>query len=218
MTLAERLRLYLVTDHGLAGGRDLATVVAAAIRGGVTAVQLRVKGADGRPMWEEARRLAALCRERGVLFIVNDRLDVALASGADGVHLGQTDLPVPEARRIARQVAGEGFVIGLSVDTEEQARAARAAGADYVGVGPVRATATKPDAAAPLGVEGTARVARAFRPGPAVAIGGVDAENARELIAAGLAGLAVVSAIMRAGDPERAAAEIRRRAFEGDAS
>jgi thiamine-phosphate pyrophosphorylase len=195
--------LYLVTDRGLAGGRGIEGVVEAAVRGGVTAVQLREKECCTRDFVELGRALARLLAPLGVPLIVNDRVDVALAIGASGVHIGQRDMDCAAARRLL----GSDAAIGLSIETVEQARAAEALDADYLGVGPVFPTATKADAAPALGLAGLAQV-RAVSRHALVAIGGIGAGNARQAMEAGADGVAVVSAICAAGDPERAAREL----------
>jgi thiamine-phosphate pyrophosphorylase len=198
-------RLYLVTDRGLALGRPIEDVAAAAVRGGVTAVQLREKECSTREFVELGRALRRRLAPAGVPLLVNDRVDVALAVGADGVHIGQQDMDYATARRLL----GPEAAIGLSIETAEQARAAEALDVEYIGVGPVFATATKPDAAAALGIEGLAAV-RALSRHTIVAIGGVGPANARRMLEAGADGLAVVSAICSAADPEAAARELRR--------
>ncbi len=200
-----RLRLCLVTDRRLAGGRLLLDIVAAAARGGATMVQLREKEATTRAFVEEARALKAMLEPLGVAFVVNDRLDVALAVDADGLHVGQDDMPVAEARRLL----GPDKIVGLSITEPGQALRADAAAADYLGVGPVYAQQTKGDAAAPLGVEGVRQVRRLTRT-PMIAIGGLTPENSAAVLAAGADGLAVVSAIVAASDPERAARSFAR--------
>ena len=197
-------RLYLVTDRGLARGRAMAWVVEAAVRGGATAVQLREKSCDTREFVELGRELKKLLGPRQVPLIVNDRVDVALAIGADGVHIGQQDMDYESARRLM----GPDAIIGLSIETVEQARAGVPLGVDYLGVGPVFATATKMDAAPPLGVAGLAEI-RAISRHAIVAIGGMGLENAREAIESGADGVAVVSAICASDDPERSARELR---------
>ena len=196
--------LYLVTDAGLSRSRSLAEVVEAAIRGGVTMVQYREKAASTRRMLEEARELRQLCRAAGVPFIVNDRVDVALAVDADGVHLGQDDMPAPLARRLI----GRTRILGVSAGNVEEARKAAADGADYIGASPVFDTPTKPDAPPAMGVDGLGKLVRAVSV-PVVAIGGMNAETAASVMAAGAAGVAVVSAIVGADDVESAARAIR---------
>ncbi len=197
--------LYLVTDRALARGRATADVVRAAVAGGATCVQVREKHGGTREFLEEARAVQAVLRGTGVPLIVNDRVDVALAIGAEGVHLGQQDMPLADARRLGPP----GWIIGISAESVSDAVRAERDGADYVGVSPVFATPTKTDHAAPLGLTGL-RAIRAATKLPLVAIGGVHAGNAREVIRAGADGLAVVSAIVAADDP-RAAAEVLRR-------
>ena len=197
--------LYLVTDRALARGRPLADVVRAAVAGGVTCVQLREKEASAREFVAAARELLALLRPLGVPLIVNDRIDVALAAGADGVHVGQQDLSVADARRLGPP----GWIVGVSAESAADAAQAERDGADYVGASPVFATPTKTDHAPPLGLDGL-RALRAATKLPLVAIGGLHVGNARETIRAGADGLAVVSAIVAADDPRAAAAELRR--------
>ncbi|ARC88483.1 thiamine phosphate synthase [Rhodovulum sp. MB263] len=191
----DRLPVYFVTPDGAS-----ADLVLAAVRGGATMVQLRDKQAGDEALIALARALKPELARRGVPLIVNDRLDVVLASGADGLHVGQSDGNPLALRR----ALGPGRLLGLSVEAMEQLGAIPAGVVDYLGVGPVRATATKPDHAAPLGFGGLARIAAAS-PLPCVAIGGVGATDARALKAAGAAGMAVVSAISAAPDPEDAA-------------
>lgn len=202
-SLASRLSLIVITDPDCGEGRSVVDIVRAALRGGAPAIQLRDKRADARALMALATLLLEETRPAGALLFINDRLDVALAAGADGAHLGDDDLPLPAARRIAPP----GFFLGRSVDDPSQARAAAAQGADYVGVGPVRGTPSKQDAGVPIGVEGVARVCAAV-PLPVVAIGGVDVGNAGAIAGAGAAGMAVVRAVMGAADPRRATEEL----------
>ncbi len=198
------LSLYILTDRRLAGDRPPAEVVAAALRGGATAVQLRDKTATTRELLRLGEALLAVTRPAGVPLIVNDRLDVALALDAEGVHLGQEDLP-PD---VARRLLGPEKILGVSADTVEEALEAQRTGADYLGVGDVFGTRSKPDAGAVIGLEGLRRVAQAVRI-PVVGIGGVTAQNAAAVIEAGAAGVAVLSAVMGAPDPEAAARALR---------
>jgi thiamine-phosphate pyrophosphorylase len=203
------LSLYLVTDVDACGARGVAETVRAAVAGGVTAVQLRDHRATARELVNTATQLQEILAGTNVCFIVNDRLDVALAVGADGVHLGQSDLPVAAAR----DIAGPTLIIGWSVTTPAEAKVAAALASgtvDYLGVGPVFATPTKNDAASPMGVDGL-RAACAASPFPCVAIGGITAETVPSVMAAGACGIAVVAAICAARDPRAAAAELRRR-------
>jgi thiamine-phosphate pyrophosphorylase len=198
------LRLYLVTDQTLTRGRPLADVVAAAVQGGVTCVQLREKQLGTREFLAQALILKALLAPQGIPLVINDRIDVALACGADGVHLGQNDLPPDEARKLLPS----GVFIGWSVESMDDVQQSAALPVDYLGVSPVFSTPTKTDTKDPWGLEGLA-VVRAATPLPLVAIGGVHAGNARDVLRAGANGLAVVSAICAADDPQAAAAALR---------
>ncbi len=192
--------LYLVTDDALAGGRSIEWIVAEAVAGGVTCVQLREKHAESRAYYERARALRERLRPLGIPLIINDRLDIALAAGADGVHLGQGDLPCVEARHIA----GPNFLIGISVSTTAEAQAAARDGADYLGISPIFDTPTKTDTPPATGIDGL-RAIRAAVSLPLVAIGGIKAETAAAVVRAGADGIAVVSAIMAVADPRAAA-------------
>ena len=196
--------LYLVTDRGLSRGRSTLEIVRAAVRGGVTCVQLREKTGAIRAFIDEALSVKAFLDSCGVPLIINDRVDVALAVGADGVHLGQSDLPLAAARSIA----GPAMLIGISVESTRDAVEAQAAGADYLGVSPVFATPTKADTAAPLGLAGLRAIREAVKI-PLVAIGGLNRGNAAAAVRSGANGVAVVSAIVAADDPEQAARAIR---------
>ncbi len=195
-TLASRLRLVVVTDRGAAAPREVEDVVADALAAGAPAVQLREKEGGAAEMLETARRLRTLTREAGALLFVNDRLDVALAAGADGVHLGPNDLPLASARR----AAPGGFLIGYSADDPGEARTAVLAGADYIGCGAVYPTGSKDVGDEAIGPEGVERVVRAVEV-PVVGIGGVTPERAPGIVRAGAAGVAVISAVMGAEDP-----------------
>ncbi len=194
--------LYAIVDP-LDTGRDPAALAAALLRGGARVVQLRWPGASARELLAAARAIRPLARAAGALFLVNDRPDVARAAEADGVHLGQDDLPVAAARR----VLGAGRLIGVSTHDPGQARAAEAAGADYLGVGPVYATATKPDALAPRGLALVSAVRAAVRC-PLVAIGGITPETAAAVRAAGADAVAMIGALVRAPDPEAAVRDV----------
>lgn len=198
------LTLYLVTDPRLTAARGLEATVKAAVEGGVTLVQLRNPDVHGRALAQEARSLKALLAPLGIPLIVNDRVDVAHAAGADGVHLGQDDLD-PAA---ARAILGPRAIIGLSVGNPAELAASDLSAVDYLGVGPVRATGTKADAGAAIGAEGIAAV-RALTSLPMVAIGGIDASITKDVIRAGADGIAVVSAICAAKDPKQASADIK---------
>jgi thiamine-phosphate pyrophosphorylase len=195
--------LYLVTDPELAYGRALVDVVAAAVRGGVTLVQLRDKHARGRDLLETARALKAVLDPMRVPLIVNDRADVAHAAGA-GCHVGQTDLPAAAVRAMV----GPDAIIGVSLDDPDQAAEIDRDLVDYVAYGSFAATATKADAGRAVGPDGLAAVAKQMLL-PLVAIGGIDAANAAEAVRAGADGIAVVSAIMAADDPEAASRALR---------
>lgn len=198
------LTLYLVTDPRQVAARGLAATVAAAVAGGATLVQLRDPDAHGRDLVAQARALRALLAPRGIALIVNDRVDVAHAAGADGVHLGQDDLS-PQA---ARAMLGPDAIVGLSVGTPAEFASSDLSGVDYLGVGPVRATGTKADAGAAIGPGGVAAVRR-LTTLPIVGIGGIDAAIAGAVIRAGADGVAVVSAVCAAADPKAAAEALR---------
>lgn len=197
------LRLYAVTDRAWVGRQTLCQQVEAALQGGVTCVQLREKHLDRDAFLAEARQLCALCRRYGVPFIVNDDLDVALACGADGIHVGQDDMPAAEVRRRA----GRRLIVGVSAHTPEEARLAEAAGADYLGAGAVFGSATKTDASllTPAGLQAVCAAVHI----PVVAIGGVNAGNILQLQGSGAAGAAVVSGIFGAPDITAACRELR---------
>ena len=201
--LPRDLALYAVTDSAWLDGQALEDVVAQAIDGGVTFVQLREKHATFEERCDLARRVLAVCRAAGVPFVVDDDVACAAAVGADGVHVGQSDTGC----RVARELLGPDAIVGVSAQTPEQARQAVLDGADYLGVGAVFATATKADAA-DVGLEGLATVCAATEL-PVVAIGGISAANVGELAGSGACGVAVVSAIFAASDPRAAAAELR---------
>ena len=200
------LSLYALLDPAVAGGRPLAEL-ARLVAGHATLVQLRDKHGSTRALVEEARRLRALLEP--VPFVVNDRVDVALAAEADGVHLGQDDMTAAEARLLLGKTA----IIGLSVKTVAQAREAPLELIDYVAIGGVYATTSKDNTAAPIGIAGLREVVGAVRMRepdfPICAIAGIDASNAAEVIAAGADGVAVISALSRAPDPRQAARELR---------
>ncbi len=198
------LSVYVITDRRLAGDRSILDVVRAAIRGGATVIQLREKEATTREMVELGQALLQITREAGVPLIVNDRVDVALAIDADGVHVGQDDMPAA----IARRLIGPDKILGVSAETVEEALAAQRDGADYLGVGDIYGTTTKPDAGPPIGLEGLRRIVEAVTI-PCVGIGGITPENAAAVVKAGAAGVAVVSAVMAAPDPEEATRRLR---------
>ena len=195
--------LMLVTDRALCGGRRMVDVAMQAVAGGVAAVQLREKALNTRAFMEEARALKTMLTGSPVPLIINDRVDVALAIDANGVHLGQEDM----AARDARRILGRKAIIGLSVETWEDVVAAQELDVDYLGVSPVFATPTKTDTKGAWGLEGISRI-RAFSRHPLVAIGGINAANAVDVVQAGAQGVAVVSAICAAPDPRQATAEL----------
>ena len=196
--------LYLVTDSDLSRGRSLLDIVGTAVDGGVTCVQVREKTTSSRAYLERLAPIRGFLRERGVPLFVNDRIDVALAAEADGVHLGQTDIPL----LLARRIAGDRLIIGISCETTKDAIEAEQGGADYVSVSPVFGTPTKTDTAPPLSLDGVRGIRRAVRL-PVVAIGGINGTNAGDIIRAGADGICVVSAIVSAPDPRAAAATLR---------
>jgi len=192
-------RLYVILDRSVAGGRDLDTILAAALDGGAEMIQLREKTWPSGMLFPLAQRLRARCRAARVPFIMNDRVDLALAVDADGVHLGQDDLPPAAARALLRP----GMILGLSTHSVDQAKAAQAAGADYVAVGSMFPTASKLE----FQLVGPA-LARQVRPvvqAPLIGIGGITPDNVGEVITAGADGVAVISAICAAPDPAAAA-------------
>jgi thiamine-phosphate pyrophosphorylase len=198
-SLADRLAVYLVADPAQTN-RSIIDDVERALAGGVTAVQLRAKQLSDLESFKLGNRLKEMCAKFSALFLVNDRMDIALATGADGVHLGVDDLPVPAARSIAPS----GFVIGYSPSTDEEAARAALLGADYLGIGPVFGTQSKDDAGAPIGLNTLHRRVRVAGI-PVIGIGGINADNVASVIDAGAVGAAVISAILRAEDPEVAA-------------
>ena len=198
-----QLRLYAVTDRAWAADEDaLMDQIAAAIDGGAGIVQLREKHLEHDAFLKEAKRFVALCREKGAVSIINDDVDIALAADADGVHVGQEDL----AAGRAREVLGPDKIVGVSAHNVDEALAAQAAGADYLGVGAAFSTGTKTDAK-PITRE-TIRAVTAAVEIPAVAIGGITRENLPQLSGCGLAGVAVVSALFAQPDVKAAAREL----------
>lgn len=195
--------LYLVTDRALCGKRSVEDVVSMALRGGASAIQLREKDASTREFVETAQRIKALTVAFKAALIINDRLDVALAVGADGVHIGQSDMPFA----IVRKLLGPQAIIGLSVETWEDVEKACNLNADYLGVSPIFATPTKKDTKGPWGLEGLTRI-RTTTSRPLVAIGGLNANNAADAVRAGADAVAVVSAICAATDPLQATRDI----------
>ncbi|WP_131119797.1 thiamine phosphate synthase [Lichenihabitans psoromatis] len=200
----EIYRLCLVTDRDLAGTRGLVSIVGSAVAGGVTMVQLREKTAPTRAFVNEARALMSVLRPLGIPLLINDRADVALAVGADGVHVGQDDMEID----MLRHLLGPNALIGLSITKDSDLAESAATRADYLGIGPIFPQSTKPDAASPIGLAGLAAMRRRTTK-PILAIGGITLNNAASILKAGADGLAVVSAIMAARDPAAAASAFR---------
>lgn len=200
----EYLRLYLVTDRRLCGNRPLEEVVKKAIDGGVTAVQIREKECSAKEFYEIALRVKKVI-PKDVPLIINDRLDIALACEASGIHLGQKDIFV----EIARKHLGEDAIIGLSIENMEQLKKANTSLINYIAISPVFATTTKKDVSLPWGIEGLIK-ARKETNLPIVAIGGINENNVDDVFGAGVDGVAVVSAICASSDPEEMARKLRR--------
>lgn len=196
--------LYVVTDSELSNGLPDYEVARLAYEGGADVVQLRMKNADGRVMLEQAKAIREVAEDYCRYFIVNDRVDIAMASGADGVHLGQSDIPV----EVARDLMGETALIGVSVRNVEEALVAQENGADYVGVGSIFNTSTKADAVQGLGLDAVFTVKQAVDI-PVVAIGGINRGNIQDVIRAGADCAAVVSAVVSAQDVVSATRELR---------
>jgi thiamine-phosphate pyrophosphorylase len=196
--------LYLVTDRRLCGGKPLEEVIIKAVKGGVAYVQLREKDVSTRSFVGEAKRVKKLLEPYKVPLIINDRVDVALACGAEGVHIGQEDMPY----EIVRKLMGQKAIIGLSVEKWEDVEASQKLDVSYVGVSPVFPTPTKPDTKDAWGLEGLAKI-KAFSRHSLVAIGGINESNVREVIKAGADCIAVVSAICAAPDPAAATRNLK---------
>lgn len=197
------LKLYLVTDRALSLGRSLEEVVSEAVAGGVTIVQLREKDAPTGEFVQLGKRLKEILKPYGVPLIINDRVDVALAVDAEGVHIGQSDMPY----EIARELLGPDKIIGLSVESMDDVAEANQFDVDYIGISPVYGTPTKTDTAEPFGLEGL-RKAVAMSVHPTVAIGGMNKDTAAEVMQTGTDGIAVVSAISSALSPREAASDL----------
>jgi thiamine-phosphate pyrophosphorylase len=204
-----RFDLFVITDPDLARGRSHTEMARAALEGGADAVQLRDKSTSAYNLCRWAREIQPLARKFGALFVVNDRVDVALVAGAEGAHVGPRDLPAREARKLLPRPS----ILGVSAGDKSLARKAQRAGADYLGVGPVFPTTTKPDGRPPLGVDGLAAIIKAVSI-PVVAIGGINHENVSGVIAAGAAGAAVISAVATEEDMASAARALKRRIVE----
>ncbi len=198
------LSLYLVTDRSLLNGKDFLRTVQDAVEGGVTMVQLREKNADSLGFYRLAMDLKKILSKYDVPLIINDRLDIALAVNADGLHLGQSDLPCA----VARKILGKDKIIGLSIESVEQSLHLASEPIDYIAYSPVFATNTKEDISSPLGLGGVNKISASANL-PGVAIGGINEANADKVIGAGADGIAVVSAIMSADNPKLASKSLR---------
>lgn len=195
--------LYLVTDQGLCPGRDLVDVVMEAVAGGVNIVQIREKNSDIRDFFHLAMAIKKALQYSNVPLIINDRVDVALACQADGVHVGQTDLPIS----VVREMIGPDRIVGVSINTYEQIKETLQNEVDYLSLSPVFPTPTKADTTEPFGIQGLTK-ARQITDKPLITIGGINKSNLREIISTGMDGVAVVSAICSAPNPEAAAREL----------
>ena len=199
------LSLYLVTDEVLSKGRPIEWIVEEAVKGGVTMVQLREKNSTTRDFVERAIKLKSVLSKYDVPLIINDRLDVLLACDADGLHIGQSDMPY----QIARKILGKNKIIGLSVESLEEAEETNLLDVDYIGISPVFSTMTKTDTKIEFGLDGVKKVTSICRH-PSVGIGGINFTNAADIVASGADGIAVVSAIMSADNPYMAALELKK--------
>lgn len=202
------LSLYLVTDRELCLGRNLEHVVQQAVEGGITMLQLREKRCDSRTFFELAVRLKNIL-PNNIPLIINDRVDIAMAAKADGVHIGQNDLPA----NVVRKIMGNDAIIGLSIENREQALIANELDIDYIGISPVFSTPTKTDTAPQLGLDGVREISKISK-FPAVAIGGIHADNITEIVCAGADGVAVVSAICSAQNPKTATEHLLQKVFQ----
>ncbi|MDQ2180492.1 thiamine phosphate synthase [Marinifilum sp. D714] len=198
------LSLYLVTDKELANGKALEDIVEEAVKGGVSMVQIREKEASSKDFYQLASKIKKVLEKYKVPLIINDRLDIALAVDAEGLHIGQSDLPY----KVAREILGPNKIIGLSVENIEQAKQANQLDVDYIGLSPVFSTQTKNDIAKPLELDGVKKI-MSFSKHAAVAIGGINSANTADIIKAGADGIAVVSAIVCAEDPYNASKELK---------
>jgi thiamine-phosphate pyrophosphorylase len=198
------LSLYLVTDRALSMGKSTEQIVEDAVKGGVSMVQLREKDTPTKEFYHLACSLMKLLKPYNIPLIINDRLDIAIASNADGLHIGQSDMPYS----IVRKILGKDKIIGLSVETIEQAREANNLDVDYIGLSPVFSTDSKKDINTPLELEGIKEIA-SFTKHPTVAIGGINKANTADIIKNGANGIAVISAIVSQEDPRKAAEELK---------
>jgi len=197
------LSLYLVTDRDLSKGRSLDHLVEEAVKGGVSMVQLREKNVSTIEFYNIACSLKSLLKVHNIPLIINDRLDIAIACDADGLHIGQSDMPY----EVVRKILGKDKIIGLSVETIQQARDANSLDVDYIGLSPVFSTDTKTDINTPLELEGIKEIA-SFTKHKTVAIGGIKTSNTADIIRSGADGIAVVSAIISQDNPQKAAEEL----------
>ncbi|MCI0494509.1 thiamine phosphate synthase [candidate division KSB1 bacterium] len=205
LSMIKNWQLYVITDETLSKGRSHAEIARLAIEGGADVIQLRDKSASSRKLYEDALAIRKITRQANVIFIVNDRLDIALAVDADGVHVGQKDMPA----LVAHQLIGKNKILGVSAETVDEAVQAEKDGADYLGVGPIfEARATKPDAGEPMGLFLLRQVRQKCQV-PIIAIGGINQNNAKEVIQAGADGIAVISAIVAADDVSAASRELK---------
>ncbi|MDR3057091.1 MAG: thiamine phosphate synthase [Prevotella sp.] len=198
------LSLYLVTDRSLSLGRSIESIVEQAANGGVTMVQLREKECSSGEFYDLAIKLKQCLKPFNIPLIINDRLDIALACDAEGLHIGQSDIPYP----VARKIFGKDKIIGLSVESLQDALDANQTDVDYIGISPVFSTATKTDTAPELGLEGIRKI-MSISKHPSVGIGGINITNAADILSSGANGIAVVSAIMSAKDPQQATIELK---------
>lgn len=207
MILAKTIdwRLCFIADSEALFQRDLIQVIEQAVEGGVTLVQLRGKKWSDREFYFLALKVKNILSSRKIPLIINDRVDLALAAGADGVHLGQKDLPL----KVARELAGENLLIGISVNNVEEAIKAESQGANYLGAGPIYWTGSKPDLRQPIGPEGLKAICKAIKI-PVLAIGGITSSSIPEIMATGASGVAVISAIALANNPKEAATNFRK--------
>ncbi|MCG8473583.1 MAG: thiamine phosphate synthase [Desulfobacterales bacterium] len=200
--------VYLVIGESACGGKDLESIVEASLHAGLCCVQLREKEADTRTFLNRAKALKSILKGTGIPFLINDRIDIALAAQADGVHIGQSDMPYETARRLL----GPQAIIGLSVESWDDVKTAQNLDVSYLGVSPVFDTPTKTDTKTAWGLEGLSRIRKASKH-PLVAIGGIDKENARQVVQAGAHAIAVVSAICSAANPEEATRALNQAGF-----
>lgn len=193
--MAVDYKLYLITDRSFLNGRSLKTCVEEAILGGATLVQVREKGVSTREFFNIAEEVKQITSKYNIPLIINDRIDIALALGAEGVHLGQKDMPL----QLARKILGKDRIIGISANNLQEALDAQNSGADYVGLGPVFFTGTKKDIEKPIGIHGLEEIVKNINL-PSVAIGGINKNNAKDILKTGVNGISVISAILGSDD------------------